>query len=294
MAGIKFANNVATTTTSAINAAVTTIPVASIAGFPTQTGGDYFYATLAPAVEYTTSVREIVKVTDWTTTSLTVTRGQDGTDGASWPAGSKFEIRLPKIVLESFVDTSAIADMATKTGTETLTNKTLTTPIADSLTLTDGQLVFPATQNASTDANTLDDYQEGTYTPVVSFDTPGNLSVAYAQQVGEYTKIGDTVYFNVSLTFTPTYSTASGILSITLPFNHNVDKNYIFSTYVTRGGFSPAGIVDLVAHSSTGVGKEGIARVTYFTDTTQDFLRATYLTSGTAYTIRFSGHFKAT
>lgn len=30
-----------------------------------------------------------------------------------------------------------------------------------------GQIVFPATQNASSNANTLDDYEEGTWTPTV-------------------------------------------------------------------------------------------------------------------------------
>ncbi len=37
-----------------------------------------------------------------------------------------------------------------------------------------GQIVFPASQNASSDANTLDDYEEGTFTPtVLGFTTAG-------------------------------------------------------------------------------------------------------------------------
>ena len=35
-------------------------------------------------------------------------------------------------------------------------------------------ITFPATQSASTNANTLDDYEEGTWTPVLTFATPGN------------------------------------------------------------------------------------------------------------------------
>src|SRR3990167_1606815 len=59
---------------------------------------------------------------------------------------------------------------------------------------TSGQIAFPATQNASADANTLDDYEEGTWTPVFTFATPGDLSVAYSTQQAIYTKIGRVVY----------------------------------------------------------------------------------------------------
>jgi hypothetical protein len=45
-------------------------------------------------------------------------------------------------------------------------------------------VTFPATQSASSDANTLDDYEEGTWTPNVG----GNAT--YTAQVGYYTKVG--------------------------------------------------------------------------------------------------------
>jgi hypothetical protein len=48
-------------------------------------------------------------------------------------------------------------------------------------------ITFPATQSASTDANTLDDYEEGTWTPNVG----GNAT--YTVQVGRYVKIGSQV-----------------------------------------------------------------------------------------------------
>jgi hypothetical protein len=53
-------------------------------------------------------------------------------------------------------------------------------------------LTFPATQSASSNANTLDDYEEGTWTPVLNADsTPP--TVGYSVQVGFYTKIGRVV-----------------------------------------------------------------------------------------------------
>ncbi len=51
-------------------------------------------------------------------------------------------------------------------------------------------ITFPATQSASTDANTLDDYEEGTWTPTI-VGTGGSIgSQAYSVQAGRYVKIG--------------------------------------------------------------------------------------------------------
>ena len=49
---------------------------------------------------------------------------------------------------------------------------------------------FPATQVASANANTLDDYEEGNWTPVLG----GFSSVTYTSRVGSYIKIGRMVY----------------------------------------------------------------------------------------------------
>ena len=52
-----------------------------------------------------------------------------------------------------------------------------------------GQIAFPATQVASAGANTLDDYEEGTWTPVIG-GVGGTSGQTYANQVGAYIKIG--------------------------------------------------------------------------------------------------------
>lgn len=87
---------------------------------------------------------------------------------------------------------------------------------------------FPSTQVASSDANTLDDYEEGTFTPVLTFATPGNLSVTYSRQVGRYVKVGSKVTVIISLvTSAYTQTTASGNLNITgLPFT-SANTGYI-------------------------------------------------------------------
>ena len=53
------------------------------------------------------------------------------------------------------------------------------------------------------------------FTPVVTFATPGDLSVAYVNQGASYFRNGNLVTLNIDLLFTPTYTTASGELRIT-------------------------------------------------------------------------------
>jgi hypothetical protein len=71
---------------------------------------------------------------------------------------------------------------------------------------------FPATASASSDANTLDDYEEGTWTPSIG----GNAT--YSNQVGRYIKIGNQVFahFAIAITTQGTGSTISAISG--LPF----------------------------------------------------------------------------
>lgn len=52
-----------------------------------------------------------------------------------------------------------------------------------------GQIKFAASQNASSDANTLDDYEEGTFTPTLK-GSSSNPTVTYSFQTGRYVKIG--------------------------------------------------------------------------------------------------------
>lgn len=94
------------------------------------------------------------------------------------------------------------------------TNNRLTT---DLLTLLGGQIAFPASQNASADANTLDDYEEGTWTPVLG-GTGGESGQAYSAQQGRYVKVGQLV-FVTSHTDLSTEGTITGNLQISgLPF----------------------------------------------------------------------------
>lgn len=78
-----------------------------------------------------------------------------------------------------------------------LSSPTMTTPvISGALTLTSGQIAFPAVQVPSADATTLDDYEEGTWTPTCS---PAGTAT-YATRTAVYTKIGRLVTVSCDIT----------------------------------------------------------------------------------------------
>jgi hypothetical protein len=75
-------------------------------------------------------------------------------------------------------------------------------------------ITFPATQSASTDANTLEDYEEGTWTATMVWATQGSGS---GNVTGVYTKIGNVVHLRAYPQAVK--GSASGNFSITgIPF----------------------------------------------------------------------------
>jgi hypothetical protein len=88
-------------------------------------------------------------------------------------------------------------------------------------------ITFPATQSASADANTLDDYEEGSFTPTFNGVTLGNGTV-----FGSYTKIGKVVTFRVVLLFGSTTS-ISTLTSISgLPFTAQTFGSNTYTPFV--------------------------------------------------------------
>lgn len=60
-------------------------------------------------------------------------------------------------------------------------------------------ITFPATQSASSNANTLDDYEEGTWTPTVNYNGGSfSASTAYYTKVGRLVNVSITVNYNAS------------------------------------------------------------------------------------------------
>jgi hypothetical protein len=78
-------------------------------------------------------------------------------------------------------------------------------------------ITFPATQSASSDANTLDDYEEGSFTPTFAFSS-GTTGITYVNQIGRYIKVGTLVYIQFFCQLSNKGSSAGNLELTGLPF----------------------------------------------------------------------------
>jgi hypothetical protein len=101
------------------------------------------------------------------------------------------------------------------------TSPTIATPtITGLIDAQGGQIKFPATQVPSADVNTLDDYEEGTFTPNITFGG-GSTGISYdaSNHTGRYTKIGRMVYFEATVVLTAKGSSTGAAQVTGLPFS---------------------------------------------------------------------------
>ena len=91
-----------------------------------------------------------------------------------------------------------------------------TAPTITTINLTGGQIAFPATAAPSADANTLDDYEEGTWTVTMTCSTSGTITLS--TNTGYYTKIGRVVHIQGYITVA-SVSSPLGVANISLPFS---------------------------------------------------------------------------
>ena len=85
---------------------------------------------------------------------------------------------------------------------------------------------FSASEGSNASSSVLDDYEEGTWTPVFR-GTTTNPTVTYGAQVGRYVKIGRLITFEFRLEL-DSVSGGSGSLSVGgLPFNSSASTPYI-------------------------------------------------------------------
>jgi hypothetical protein len=117
-------------------------------------------------------------------------------------------------------------------------------------------IAFPATQSASTDANTLDDYEEGTWSPTL-VNCGGSASASGAT----YVKIGNVVTARLTIvsgTFTLNSS------RFTLPFSSADFSTGTFSISTQIGGFLEAQ-VSTVCYFATTASGSAYCSITYIT-----------------------------
>jgi hypothetical protein len=125
-------------------------------------------------------------------------------------------------------------------------------------------ITFPATQSASSDANTLDDYEEGTWTP--TFTSWGGTFTT----VATYAKIGRVVYFNVTVTqVSGTVTSIANSSSFTLPFTVSAEGVFSGSTSSISSNGQGVAYSGTTAYSPTMsiVAGKGYMTGFYFTST---------------------------
>lgn len=162
-------------------------------------------------------------------------------------------VRVNDATASSEDATVIIAAMKAGTVTNYLTTgaNAAGTATANAVGLPRGQLSFPATQNASSDANTLDDYEEGTWTPTMTFNN-SSTGVTYGAQTGYYIKVGKLVTLWGRITLTSN-GTGVGTARITgLPFTSDtLSITMPGPMRLIAGGSAATGIYPVVESNAT-------------------------------------------
>jgi hypothetical protein len=148
-------------------------------------------------------------------------------------------------------------------------------------------ITFPATQNPSADTNTLDDYEEGTWTPSFVYSSG---SSTYATQSGSYVKVGRLVTVSAIIVLS-NRSTASGSVAVDLPFNSQGTSpiNYwnmsYTSNFITITGYDISGQIGgsitnrLNFYNQISAGSKTSLDAGQFANNTELIFTCTYQTS---------------
>ena len=140
-----------------------------------------------------------------------------------------------------------------------------------------GGITFPATAVAASDANTLDDYEEGTFTPQLKF---GGASVGMSGAFeGVYTKVGRLVLCHCRFVLSAKGS-STGDATITLLFTStanniltgiSVGYYEAFASSITPGGLITAGSASLQLLNATGTSAANLTHANFGNGTRCDF-----------------------
>jgi hypothetical protein len=151
MAILLFANNIQTTLATSITSTQTSVTLASTAGLPNPTTGQYFVMTFTNG-----STNEVVWVTSVSGSSITVVRGQEGTSASSFASGSYASCFPTAGTMQNLIQIDQIQDGIYNYASAGGTANALTVNISSNLTaIADGFQILVNAAFANTGASTL-------------------------------------------------------------------------------------------------------------------------------------------
>lgn len=189
-----------------------------------------------------------------------------------------------------------------------INSTTLTTTagvtVGNGLTVSDGNVVMAAghgidfhayATSGNPSTNLLDDYEEGTWTPVfdTSISTGSLTNLAYQLQGGRYIKVGTMVYVEGKLQTSSVTNSTNGTYDISgLPFPAaNTDLGSLIHCFSQHTWTEAPHFFDTVNNTNHARARQGITvgGTTYVNGNTNDF----NTTSGNRNRVYFSGWYEA-
>jgi hypothetical protein len=196
------------------------------------------------------------------------------TSGVLYPVVTQFDIGTSpnQVPLNQQLGTMAFQDAASIAVGNASIDQLSSIPL-----LTGGGLKFPPTQVSSADANTLDDYEEGTWTPTAVPSISGTITLSSI--TAAYTKIGNTISVYLQTTVS-SVSSPLGYIDISLPFSNSVnsggnvffyngDTGAVMSNFIGR-------ITGSVFRMTFGTGQTGAPSAPYARANTEITMSAVY------------------
>jgi hypothetical protein len=200
----------------------------SFTGTGRRITGDFSNATISNRVAFQTSVADsssIVNVLPNGTSGISSLRVYQNSDPNNASYGE---------ILANGTDSIAIRSL--RHGTGTYLPMTFVTGGSERLRIPAdaGGITFPATQAASSDPNTLDDYEEGTFSPVLKLGDTTQTQTSGGPNA-RYVKIGRLVYFAIETYFSKSGTGEFNVSS--LPFlaaaTRQCHINYYYQFYTS-------------------------------------------------------------